>query len=548
MSNPQPVLYSPTAWRRRSVLTQIKVGALASNSARARAQRERQFDILVEAVTDYAIYMLDPQGNVITWNVGAERIKGYPAEEILGQNFSRFYTEEDRRAGLPEAALAAAARDGRYEAEGWRVRRDGSRFWVNAVIYPMREERGGLAGFAKVTRDITERLRQESALERARAVALQSQKMEAVGQLTGGVAHDFNNILTTVIGITDMLGRRRDIPEIAQRQLSLILRAAERGASLTQRLLAFSRRQTLDPHRLDVNRLVAGMSDLLRRTLGEGVKVETILAGGLWRAFVDANHLESALLNLGINARDAMPNGGKLTIETGNTYLDEEYAAAHAEVSAGQYVLIAVTDTGEGMPPEVIERAFEPFYTTKPAGKGTGLGLSQVYGFVKQSGGHIKIYSEPGLGSCVKIYLPRHLDDAPIEEEPQRPDFSILARGEKILVVEDDEDVRKYICVALSGLGYRVLEAPDGAAALRVLKAEPDVALLFTDVGLPGMNGRRLAEEAQALQPALKVVYATGYARNAIVHNGLVDPGVNLLPKPFTVEALGRKLRQVLAG
>jgi PAS domain S-box-containing protein len=520
--------------------------ASARDRGAARAERERQFDILVATVTDYAIYMLDPQGNVTTWNVGAERIKGYSAGEIVGENYARFFTEEDRRAGRPAAALAAAERDGRYEAEGWRVRRDGSRLWVNAVIYPVRDEARRLTGFVKVIRDITERLRQQDALERARAAALQLQKMEAVGQLTGGVAHDFNNILTTVLGLADVLGRRGDLPASAKRQLSLILRAAERGAALTQRLLAFSRRQALEPHPLDVNRLVGGMSDLLRRTLGETVKIEAILAAGLWRTFVDANQLESALLNLGINARDAMPDGGKLTIETGNSYLDDEYAATNAEVTAGQYVLVAVTDTGEGMVPEVAGRAFEPFYTTKAEGKGTGLGLSQVYGFVKQSGGHIKIYSEPGTGTCVKIYLPRHFEGAPVEERPQRPDLAVLGQGEKILVVDDDEDVRQYVCAALISLGYRVLEARDGPAALQLINDQPDIALLFTDVGLPGMNGRRLAEAAHARLPHLKILYATGYARNAVVHNGLVDPGVNLLPKPFTVEGLGRKLRQVL--
>jgi len=526
----------------------IATGVLPGNSAGARAERERQFDVLVETAIDYAIYTLDPQGKVTTWNVGAQRIKGYRAEEIIGENFSRFYTEDDRRAERHSAALATAAREGRYEAEGWRVRKDGSRLWANAVIYPVRDDRGQLTGFVKVTRDITEKLRQQDALERARAAALQSQKMEAVGQLTGGVAHDFNNILTSILGLADMLSRRADMPDAAKAHLLLILRAAERGASLTQRLLAFSRRQALDPHPLDANRLVAGMSDLLRRTLGESIKIETILAGGLWRTFVDGNHLESAILNLGINARDAMPEGGKLTIETGNTYLDDEYAATNAEVTAGQYVLIAVTDTGEGMLPEVMARAFEPFYTTKAEGKGTGLGLSQVYGFVKQSGGHVKIYSEPGTGTCIKIYLPRHRDDVKVEEEPHRPDLSILGRGEKILVVEDDEDVRQYVSAALTSLGYRPREARDGAAAMQLLAAEPDIALLFTDLGLPGINGRQLAEAARARLPDLKVIYATGYARNAIVHNGLVDPGVNLLPKPFTVAALGRKLRQVIEG
>jgi PAS domain S-box-containing protein len=507
---------------------------------------ERQLHVLVDHVTDYAIYMLDPEGNITTWNVGAQRIKGYNAEEIAGQNFSLFYTEEDRRTGRHTAALEIAKQQGRYEAEGWRVRKDGSRFWVNAVVYPVRDEKGNLTGFVKVTRDITERLQQEAALERARNAAIQAQKMEAVGQLTGGVAHDFNNLLTAILGTADLLSRRVDFPESTRQLLSVIVRAAERGASLTHRLLAFSRRQALEPHQLDVNRLVSNMSDLLCRTIGESIKIETILAAGLWKTFVDANQLESALINLGINARDAMPEGGKLTIETGNTYLDDEYARLNAEVNPGQYVLIAVTDSGYGMAPEVIARAFEPFFTTKPEGRGTGLGLSQVYGFIKQSGGHIKIYSELCVGTCVKLYLPRYTDETGTEEVLLRPDLSVLGSGEKILLVDDDEDVREYIRAGLIALGYTVFEAPNAISALDILADQLDVALLLTDVGLPGMNGRRLAEEARLRRPDLKVLYTTGYARNAIVHHGLVDPDVNLLPKPFTVEAMGRKIRQVL--
>ena len=289
------------------------------------------------------------------------------------------------------------------------------------------------------------------------------------------------------------------------------------------------------------------MSDLLRRTLGESVSIETILAGGLWKTLVDPNQLENAVLNLAINARDAMGSGGKVTIETGNTYLDDEYAAMHAEVMAGQYVLIAVTDTGHGMSEEVTARAFEPFYTTKPEGRGTGLGLSQVYGFVKQSGGHIKIYSELGSGTSVKLYLLRdNSNGIKSVEAPPGSEISALGRGEKILIVEDDDDVREYTRAALVSLGYRVYEAGEAISALETLAEQPDIVLLFTDLGLPGMNGRRLAEEAQARLPNIKVIYATGYARNAIVHNGLVDPGVNLIPKPYTVQALGRKLRQVL--
>jgi PAS domain S-box-containing protein len=445
---------------------------------------ERQFRILVESVTDYAIYMLDANGHVTSWNTGAQRIKGYSADEILGQHFSRFYTESDRRNGVPQQALETAVREGKYESEGWRVRQDGSQLWINAVIHLMRDDDGELIGFAKVTRDITERRKQQEALEKAQAAFTQAQKMEAVGQLTGGVAHDFNNLLTSIIGSIDLLERGGAITtDEARRLIGIAKRSAERGASLTQRLLAFSRRQALDPRHTDVNRLVGGMSELLYRILGEGIGIETVLAGGLWRTFVDPNQLENALLNLAINARDAMPDGGKLTIETANSYLDDDYAAMHAEVTAGQYVLIAVSDTGQGMPEEVISRAFEPFYTTKSEGKGTGLGLSQVYGFVKQTGGHVKIYSEPGRGTTVKVYLPRHVMEAQIEEPPSRPDFSVMGDGQTILSVEDDEDVREYTRAALTSLGYRVLETGDGVSALRILEEQPEVALLFTGTG-----------------------------------------------------------------
>jgi PAS domain S-box-containing protein len=505
-----------------------------------------QFHVLVDTVTDYAIYMLDPDGRVTTWNIGAQRVKGYRAEEIIGENFSCFFVDEDRRAGRHLEALETAKREGRSEAQGWRVRRDGTRFWVNAVVYPVRDRAGELTGFVKVTRDITDRLRQEDMLERARSAAMQSQKMEAVGQLTGGVAHDFNNLLASILGTADLLSRRSDISDDVKSLISVIIRSAQRGASLTQRLLAFSRRQALEPHEVDLNRLVGNMSDLLRRTLGETISIETILAGGLWRTFIDGNQLESALLNLAINARDAMRNGGKLTIETGNTYLDDEYAALNAEVTAGQYLLVAVSDNGCGMSTEVAARAFEPFFTTKPEGRGTGLGLSQVYGFVKQSGGHIKIYSEPGKGTSIKVYIPRYLGAAEPEQPSRRHEVSLLGRGEKILVVDDDDEVREYLHVALTSLGYSALETHDAESALEVLAQQADIALLFTDLGLPGLNGRALADQARIRLPGLKVVYTTGYARNAIVHHGLVDPGVNLLPKPFTVETLGRKIRQVL--
>jgi CheY-like chemotaxis protein len=374
--------------------------------------------------------------------------------------------------------------------------------------------------------------------------------------LTGGIAHDFNNILHVILGNLEALQRLAaagsDRPGTAEfdRFVANAVRGAERAATLTQRLLAFGRRQPLSPTALDVNRLVAGMSDLLRRTLGETIGVETVLGGGLWRTIADANQLESALLNLAVNARDAMPTGGKMTIETANTYLDEAYAAAHQEVQAGQYVMVAVSDTGTGMTREVMEKAFEPFFTTKAVGHGTGLGLSQVYGFVKQSGGHLKLYSEPGEGTTVKLYLPRLTSGiSPHEESSIESHLPAGTGNQSILLVEDDPDVRASTVSMLRELGYGVAAAADGPSALRLLDDSPDVALLLTDVGLPGgLNGRQLAQEATRRRPALRVLFTTGYARNAIVHHGRLDPDVELIAKPFSLASLGAKLRQVLSG
>jgi CheY-like chemotaxis protein len=332
----------------------------------------------------------------------------------------------------------------------------------------------------------------------------------------------------------------------AKRMVASALRGAQRAATLTQRLLAFARRQPLDPRPIDVNRLVTGMSELLHRTLGESITIETVLASGIWRVAVDANQLENALLNLAVNARDAMPSGGRLTIETANTFLDEAYSQTN-EVKPGQYVLIAVSDTGTGMSSDVIAKAFEPFFTTKDVGKGSGLGLSQVYGFIRQSDGHAKIYSEPGEGTTIKLYLPRLVTAG--ESREASPDASAMtgSRGDRhVLVVEDDEDVRAHAVAILRELGYAVLEASDGASALRVLEADPNVELLFTDVGLPGgLNGRQLADEARRRHPELAVLYTTGYARNAIVHQGRLDPGVELITKPFTFASLAAKVNAI---
>jgi signal transduction histidine kinase len=394
--------------------------------------------------------------------------------------------------------------------------------------------------------------------EQVEAALRQAQKMEAIGQLTGGVAHDFNNLLQVIIGYLDRLQRRYQPGDASpaavadfNRMTEAALTGARRAAQLTQRMLAFSRRQPLAPRSIDVNRLVLGMSDMLRRTLGETVQLETVVSGGLWRALADENQLENALLNLAVNGRDAMAGGGKLTIEAANAALDEAYcAAASDEVQPGQYVVIAVSDSGIGMPPEVLNRVFEPFFTTKDVGQGTGLGLSQVYGFIKQSGGHVKIYSEVGEGTTVKLYLPRFLADAAVAEKPAEPrPVRGGQRSETILVVEDEAEVRRLAVDTLDELGYRVLEAADAHSALQLLEREPTIHLLFTDVGLPGgMNGRQLADQARQRWPALKVLFTTGYARNAIVHHGRLDPGVQLIGKPFEAANLAYKVREMLDG
>ncbi|MEO5755889.1 MAG: CHASE3 domain-containing protein [Mesorhizobium sp.] len=383
--------------------------------------------------------------------------------------------------------------------------------------------------------------------EKAESQIRQMQKMEAVGQLTGGIAHDFNNMLAVIISAMNLAQRKlaRGEHDIAK-FIEAATDAATRAANLTARLLAFSRQQPLAPQVVDTNRLLTGMSDLLRRALGEGIRVETVLAGGLWKTHADPSQIENAILNLAVNARDAMGEDGKLTIETANSHLDDSYATTHAEVTAGQYVMIAVSDTGSGMSPEIITKAFEPFFTTKPVNKGTGLGLSQVFGFVKQSGGHVKIYSELGEGTTIKIYLPRFFGAEEATSPAGRRGDSAAPVTETILVVEDDARVRASTTDALHELGYTVVHAGSGQEALQKLAETPGVALLFTDIVMPVMNGRKLAEEAVARQPGLKVIFTTGFTRNAVVHNGVLDHDVHFLAKPFTIEQLAAKLREVL--
>ncbi|MFD2263178.1 ATP-binding protein [Lacibacterium aquatile] len=395
------------------------------------------------------------------------------------------------------------------------------------------------------SRLIAEMKQREDVEERVR----QLQKSEAVSQLTGGIAHDFNNMLAAILGSLSLIESRMAKGDT---NIGMLVKggidSANRAAQLTKRLLAFSRQQPLSPKPVEPNKLIQGMSELLKRTMPELVSMETVLAAGAWRIHVDANQLENAILNLAVNARDAMVEGGKLTIETSNAYLDEAYAADHGDLTPGQYVLLAVTDTGTGMPPAVLSRAFDPFFTTKPDGRGTGLGLSQVHGFIKQSGGHIKIYSEPGLGTTVKLYLPRFFGEDTEEAPGAQVPLQTSAEGELVLIVEDDDAVRATTVELVRELGYRVLEANSAAAALRILDAEPKVRLLFTDVVMPELNGRKLVDEALKRRPDLKVLFTTGYTRNAIVHNGVLDQGVNLIVKPFTLDMLGLKIAEALRG
>ena len=473
-------------------------------------------------------------------NPAWSEVLGWDEAELLGMRLLDLVHPEDR--ARTAAELTRVGTDtGSVSVENRLRHRDGTYRWIDWTTVSSDEVMYGVGRDVTEARGIEERLRQ-------------AQKMETIGQLTGGVAHDFNNLLTVVLGNLETV--QRNVDALAgdaagsriRRAAENATRGAQRAAALTQRLLAFARRQPLDPKPLNVNRLVTGMSELITRTLGEHIAVETVCGAGLWWTLADPNELENALLNLAVNARDAMPEGGKLTIETGNAYLDDGYARGQAEITPGQYVNIAVTDTGTGMTADTMARAFEPFFTTKDAGHGTGLGLSQVYGFVKQSGGHVKLYSEPGQGTTVKIYLPRHL--AAADEAEAHPPESALPLGdaaELVLVVEDDPDVRSYSAELVRDLGYEVLEADSGARALQLVERHPNIRLLFTDVGLPGgMNGRELADAVLRLRPGLPVLFATGYARNAIVHGGRLDPGVQLITKPFDRQALAARLREAI--
>ena len=502
-------------------------------------QSERRFRLLVQGVTDYAIFMLDPTGVVTNWNAGAERIKGYSSSEIIGKHFSVFYPEEDQRAGRPERALRHARKTGRFEGEGWRVRKDGTRFWAIAIVDAIHDENGALVGFAKITRDLTERREMEEQLRHAL-------KMEAIGQLTGGVAHDFNNLLTAVMANIDFISAAAEKPSEAhddrvKRHAAAAMRAANRGAILTHQLLAFARKQTLAPRPTNLNELVSGMSEMLLRTLGGTVRVELGLADGLWPTLIDPNQIESAILNLAINARDAMPDGGVLIIETANRRMG--FLSRRQGLEPGDYVVVSVTDTGTGMTEEVRAKAFDPFFTTKDVGKGSGLGLSQVYGIARQSGGIAEIDSMPGRGTTVQLYLPRVRQAADAggttsEAREAHPNYS----GLRVLVTDDDEQVRDVVVEALGESGCTVSAVSSGAAALDALRAAP-FDLLVIDFAMPGMNGADTAALVRAERPEMPILFITGRADLPAVR--AVNKAA-VLQKPFVQAELFAKLRSIL--
>ena len=503
-------------------------------AAEALRESEERFRLLVQGVTDYAIYMLDPQGQITNWNSGARRIKGYADTEVVGTHFSRFYTEEDRARGLPARALEVAAREGRFESEGWRVRKDGSRFWAHVVIDPIRNTMGDLVGFAKITRDNTERKSTAEQLEKAREALFQAQKLEAIGKLTGGVAHDFNNLLNVVGNGLAILQRRLQDPG-DKRLLATMDHAVRRGATLTQQLLTFARKQPMKHETRDINRVIAGFEPVLRRAGRSGLAFEVTLADRLPQARIDVAQFETGLLNLLVNARDATPDGGRISISTQLRELREREVGM---LPAGRYVAVSVQDTGEGMPPEVQARAVEPFFTTKAVGKGTGLGLSQVYGMVQQSGGELAIQSIPGQGTTMTLFFPAGDGEA-------EPAAHSTPSAERVLVVDDQPDVLEMSEELLRTLGFDVLAASSGEQALDLLQRTPGVQLLFTDVVMPGMSGVDLARQAQAATPGLKVLLASGYASGEHYAHGEGDQleGFQFLRKPFRLADLVQKLR-----
>ncbi|MBS0334099.1 MAG: PAS domain S-box protein, partial [Proteobacteria bacterium] len=499
---------------------------------------QEQFRLLVQSVTDYAIYMLDPKGQVSSCNAGAERIKGYKAHEIVGQHFSRFYTEEDRANGLPAEALRKAREEGRFEREGWRLRKDGSRFWAHVIMDPIRDDHGEIVGFAKVTRDITERLQAQRELEQARQALFQSQKLDAIGQLTGGVAHDFNNLLMAVLGSLELLRKRLPADPKAHMMLENAVQGAQRGAALTQRMLAFARKQDLKVEAVDLFDLVTDMAGLIERSIGLTVELRLEVPQGLPPVLTDPNQLGTALLNLAVNARDAMPEGGRVTIEAEAIEIGRENQIG---LPAGGYVRLAVADQGFGMDEQTLARATEPFFTTKGVGKGTGLGLPMVHGLAEQSGGRLTMSSQPGVGTRIELWLPQAgAERRACAETPTPRAEPARDRPLTILAVDDDELVLTNTAAMLEDLGHRVLTAASAAEAMTLLgRMKPD--LVITDYAMPQVTGLQLAEEIRAQRPDLPIVLATGFAE--------LPPGAGedlpRLAKPYSQPELAQMLLSV---
>jgi len=499
------------------------------NQQRDLFESERSFRLLVEGVADYALYMLDPKGIITSWNIGGERIKGYSPNEILGQHFSRFYTETDRANGKPARALGIAREKGRYEEEGWRVRKDGTFFWASVVIDPIHEG-GELVGFAKITRDITERRNTQLKLEAMQKQLAESQKFDALGQLTGGVAHDFNNLLMIISGSLHMLKRGADDPAKLQRAISAIDTATKRGAALTNQLLTFARRQSVNPQAIDFAERIAAIREVLDAGVGSSVRLALDISHGVWPLKTDASELETALLNLVINARDAMPEGGTVTIGARNVVLDEAPLV-------GDFVAIDVTDTGLGIPSDVLGKIFEPFFTTKPIGKGTGLGLSQVHGFAHQAGGTVKVASELGKGTTFTILLPRG-NEAPSQEMTGEPAFH---GSGTVLLVEDNPDVALVSIGLLEQLGYQVRRVADAEAALREIESN-GVDFVFSDIVMPGkMDGLTLAHHLRQIRPGLPILLATGYSEVAAGVRG----DFPILRKPYEIHELSEAIAKL---
>ncbi len=496
---------------------------------RALFETEQRFRLLVQGVRDYAIYMLDTEGRVTNWNSGAEAIKGYSADEIVGQHFSRFYTEEDRARGDPQFALETALREGKYEREAWRVRKDGSLFWANVVLDPIFDESGKHVGFAKITRDVTERKKAEEELEETRTALVQSQKLQALGELTGGIAHDFNNLLTVVAGSADFLLRKPDLPDAKRKQyLEAIAETADRATTLTNHLLAFGRRQAIKPEVLDLNLRLDALAEVLSRTLGNNIEVELDLAPGVGRVEVDAAQLETAVLNAAVNARDAMPEGGSLTLSTNPI-----------EEGDARFVCLSIRDTGSGMPRDVLDRAFEPFFTTKEVGKGTGLGLSQIHGFAAQAGGRAEIRSGTGQGTTINMILP--LTDKEVAAASEGESMSSLPDGLCVLLVEDNPQVREFAEGLLADLGCEVVAAENGDEALERI-ASNGIDFVLTDVVMPGMSGVELARRIRQKHPGMPVLLATGYS-DEIVKRG---SEFAVLAKPFGAADLSKAMTALL--